>query len=191
MADPVTELTKKMAAMSRLTGDYSSMLASIADQERHSPTDDRLLVLKGWTLTNLGRTDEAIKAFDHALQFNPKSVWAIFRKGQALRDAQRYGQARDCFAAALKLKPLSSEFWVEKALVEDEMDLVSESMRSYEKAIQTGDKTGWGWAGKARIYASLNKLEEALDAVRTALKMDPEEAEFRRLEAKVLELMSE
>jgi tetratricopeptide (TPR) repeat protein len=191
MAEPTTEdLMRKLIAMGRLTQDPALMLKAIEEDVNERPLDPMVHVLKGWALSQSGDPGKAEVEFDRAIALNPRSAWAQFRKGEMLRDAGRFRESLQCLAAAARLKPGRPDFWVERGMVEDELGLIDDSYASYGKAIACGDRTGRGWAGKARILTHLNRLEEALDAVRNAMRLDPGEDGFRRMEAAILEKLS-
>lgn len=187
MADSSEELMQKLVAMSKLTDDYDGMLRGLEREEKRQPDEHMVFVLKGWALHNLKRYDEAEKSFDRAIELNPRSAWAFFRKGQLLADINRDEEALECLNSAVRLKPRRPDFWVEKGLLEDRREGISESFKSYEKAIRLGDKTGWAQSGKARILTYLNRFEEALDAIRIAMKQDPEEEAFKTYEQVILD----
>jgi tetratricopeptide (TPR) repeat protein len=188
--DPSVALMRKLIAMSKLTNDNKSLLRAISEAERNLPDDHTVQVLKGWILSNMGEYDKAAASFDLAVRQNPKSAWAYYRKGQMLARQKKNRLALECLEKAVKLKPLRAEFWIEKATAEDELGLLTEAFGSYEKAIALGEKTGIGWYGKSRILAHLNRLEEALEAIRTALKLSPKDDEFRGAERYILDKLS-
>jgi len=189
MAESVDEFIGRLVAMSRLTDDFGGLLRVVEEKERSLPDEHMIKVLKGWALHNLKRYDEAERSFDEAIALNPRSAWAFFRKGQMLAETGRDEDALACFGKAVALKPRRADFWVQKGQAEDRLGRLSDSFGSYERAIQLGDRSGWPQAGRARVLTFLNRFEEALDAVRTAMKLDPEEEAFRAYEQVILDKM--
>ena len=59
---------------------------------------------KGVSLSNLGRSEEALTCYDHALTLNPRHADAWYNKGAVLAGSfQRYHEALACFEEAQKL----------------------------------------------------------------------------------------
>jgi tetratricopeptide (TPR) repeat protein len=191
MPQTIDEFMNKLTAMSKLTEDYDAMLKVIEQEEKNQPDEHIIKVLKGWALHHLRRYEEALRSFDDAIVLNPRSGWAFYRKGQMLSEMGRNDDALECFEKAVKLKPRRPEFWIEKGLVEDKLRRVNGSFQSYETAIRLGDRTGWALAGKARILTYLNRYEEALDAARAAMRLDPGETVFRNYEQTILDKLGE
>ena len=183
MADPAEDLIQRLIAMSRLTGDYKSMLKAIEDQERRTPEEHTVYVLKGWVQTQLKEYDKASESFDKALKLNPKSAWAYFRKGQLLEEREDHIEALICFVKAVKLKPARADFWIEKAAAEAQLEKFPQALKSFEKAIKLGDKTGVSWYGKARILHLQGNVKEAAKACDNAMAQNPAEGEYRNLKA--------
>jgi tetratricopeptide (TPR) repeat protein len=185
--DPVGECLSKLLAMSKLSQDPHILLKNILEQERRMPDEPELKVVKGITQMQTGEHEKALVSFDEAITLNPRSFWAYYHKGRALMSLGRSKDALECFDKAVSIRKNKPEIWVEKALCEDELALLGQAYESYEKAVQAGDKTGRGWFGKSRILAYINRFDEALEAVRTAQKLDPDEEEYRQAQQFILD----
>jgi tetratricopeptide (TPR) repeat protein len=181
---------QRFLAMSKLNQDPGVMLRAIQAEKKRFPVEPTLWVLEGWMLSQTGDFPAATKSLEKALRLNPKSAWAHFHMGRMLAEQGRHREAVAAFGAALKLKPKRPDFWLEKAFSEDEVGDIPPAYDSYERAISLGDKTGWGWCGKAKIFTHLNRLNDALEAARMAQKLDPSEEDFKRMEQVILDRMS-
>jgi tetratricopeptide (TPR) repeat protein len=191
MAEQVEDLIQRLHAMGKLTGDYNAMLKLIAEEERRLPNDHMVYVLKGWVLAGMGEIDGARNAYDRAIRLNPRSAWGHFRKGELLRDQDECQKAHECFARAVELKPKRTDFWLEKGFMEEELMQMNAAITSFENAIQRGENTGFGWYGKSRILVYQEKYEDALEAVRMAIELNPHEQEFRMHEKYIQDLLRE
>lgn len=58
---------------------------------------------KGNALKNLGKYDEAVKAYDEAIKLDPKFAWPWNNKGNALRMLHRNSDAEAAYAKAREL----------------------------------------------------------------------------------------
>ena len=89
----------RLGAIYRRQGDNERALEQL-DQliAREGPQDGmRLHYHRGWTLTRLGRFDEAVAAFDAGLQFQPDYSWAYIRRACAKASAGRLSEALEDF----------------------------------------------------------------------------------------------
>ena len=55
----------------------------------------------GWNYAELGRFEDAVDAYDKALEFNPKKGEAWFDKGDSLEELERYEQALEAYDCVL------------------------------------------------------------------------------------------
>jgi tetratricopeptide (TPR) repeat protein len=188
--DHAGEFLKKVVAMSKLTGDTASILRTVLDEEKLHPEESMVHVVKGFVLSELGDYKGASEAFDTALEINARSFWAYFHKGRMLFRQGRHEEALECFSQAVKLRPNRPDFLLAKAHAEDELARIPHAYHTYEKAILAGDKTGEAWLGKARILTYMNHNEDALDAVRMALKLRPNDEEYLAAESFIVERLS-
>jgi len=189
MAEPIEEYLSKLTAMANLSGDYRSVLNSIQSTERSLPNHHMINVIKGMCFHGLQEDERAAEEYEKAIKLNPNSAWAYFRKGELHRDLGEYGQALDCFRKATEYKPHRPDFWVERGFVEEELDDVPSALKSYEESINHGSDRGWGWYGKARCLIYAQRFEEAQDALKNALDLNPDEQEFKELRGKILEFI--
>ena len=60
---------------------------------------------KGRVLRALGRSKEALTAYDEAIRLNPNSALFYTRKGDVLRDLKRSGEALAAYEQALQIDP--------------------------------------------------------------------------------------
>jgi len=75
------------------------------------------LINDGWSLINHGMPNEAILVYDEILRKDPKHVDALIGKGVALKNLQKFEEAKNSLDAALKLEPDSLSVNVERLFV--------------------------------------------------------------------------
>ena len=61
------------------------------------------LINEGWSLNDHGMPNEAILVYDEILRKDPKHVDALIGKGVALKNLQKFEEAKNSLDAALKL----------------------------------------------------------------------------------------
>jgi tetratricopeptide (TPR) repeat protein len=164
-------------------------------------------VNKGVDLTDLGKYDEAIKAFDKAIELDPKNANAWQEKGWALHGLGRYNDAIKALDKAIELdqldKPSSSVAWHIKGIVLEKLGRTAEANAAYAKAKELGlvmhpwTSTSAGpessgsitnpqdadaWVNKGLTLEDQRKYDEAVTAYDKAIELDPGnvEAWFRK-----------
>ncbi len=69
------------------------------------PNFTEALMAKGVALQNMRRYDEAVTAYDKALETNPRDAGAWYVKGMTLKNMGRYEEAAECNKMASALDP--------------------------------------------------------------------------------------
>ena len=75
------------------------------------------LINEGWSLNDHGMPNEAILVYDEILRKDPKHLDALIGKGIALKNLQKFEDAKNSLDAALKLEPDSVSANVERLFV--------------------------------------------------------------------------
>lgn len=136
----------------------------------------RDLMDKGYSLTELGRLDEAIAAYDRAITLKPDLSWAWARKGRTLRLLRRYDEALTCYDQALKLQPRYAWAWRGKGMVLEMSGDLAQALECYQKAATFDPIDIWNWYNQADMLGALNRIPEAIEALESALRIDPSHA---------------
>ena len=72
--------------------------------------------MKGMVLDHAGRYDEAVKAFDKALEIKPDYVKALHNKGNVLDHTGNVEAAVETYDRILAIQPDAFEVWNNKGL---------------------------------------------------------------------------
>lgn len=91
---------------------------------------------KGNALIFLGRKDEAIVAYEKALDIKPDYAEACYNKGVALGDLGRMDEAIVAFEKSLEIKPDYADAWNNKGFVLGDLGRKDEALVAYEKALE-------------------------------------------------------
>ena len=70
---------------------------------------------KGLALSDLNKNDEAIKAYDKAIEINPQDSNAWDNKGNALYDLNKTDEAIKAYNKAIEINPQNSIAWYNRA----------------------------------------------------------------------------
>jgi tetratricopeptide (TPR) repeat protein len=115
---------------------YKKALTYAEDALKERPHFDKGLFLKGVTLSELKRYDEAIQCYDEIIDASPQCgfVWYIyFLRGKIFNDHNRYHEAVKSFNKAIELNPNDPSSWFQKGVAEYTIGMNQEAGDSFEK----------------------------------------------------------
>jgi tetratricopeptide (TPR) repeat protein len=133
----------------------------------------RELMDKGYSLTELGRLNEALVAYDSAIALKPDYAWAWARRGRTLRVLGRYEEALRCYDRALEVQPSYAFAWNGKGIVLERMGHLERALACYQKAAEINPADVWHWCNQADVLVAMNRQREAIPLLEKALQQDP------------------
>ncbi len=78
--------------------------------------------LKGFAHDKLNEHDEAIKAYDKAIEINPQDSDAWYNKGVALDKLDKSDEAIKAYDKAIEINPQNSDAWYNKGIALDDLN---------------------------------------------------------------------
>jgi predicted O-linked N-acetylglucosamine transferase (SPINDLY family) len=127
-------------------------------------------------LIDLDRKDEALAAFGNALALKPDFLDAHTNRANLLRDLGRHDEALAGYDAAIALKPASADLKSCRAGMLLKMGRFDEALAAAEAL---GSHTPAGHFYRGNALRTLNRDDEALEAYRQVLTLDPDHADAR------------
>ncbi len=135
---------------------------------------------KGYELEVNRAYEEALMAYDKAIEINPQYTKAWSGKGYALsmmaalnHDQSKYNESLKAYDRAIELNQSYVEAWRGKAAVFYNMKRYDEALQYIDKAIEINPRYSWSWLSKGSILSKMGRFEEAIEAYDNALKLDP------------------
>jgi tetratricopeptide (TPR) repeat protein len=110
------------------------MLVSIAGVARFANSKD--WNKEGVDLNSLGKYDEAIEAFDKAIEIDPHSSLAWYNKGNALYSLNKLDGAVKAYDKSIEINPKYPMAWNNKGVVLDNLNKHEEAIKAFDKAIE-------------------------------------------------------
>lgn len=140
---------------------------------------------QGNTLYNLNRYDEALVAYNRAINLQPDYAEAWKDKGKALSELKKYQEAQEAYDKAIQLKPEYLEAWTGRGYALDELQQHQEAIASFEKALKIQPEYPDAWKGKGDALLNSQRYEEAISAYEKAVQFQPnfDEAWYNRGQA--------
>jgi tetratricopeptide (TPR) repeat protein len=155
---------------------YDHALEWISRAIGREPKPDYLTSL-GTVLVNLGRREEALKAFDKAVQLEPLDADLWRNLGNVLVDAQRPADAILSFQHALKLDPRHFDAASKAGRLLHEQDRFEEALACFNLCDELQPNDFQTLHRRALALHQLKRAEEALADNKRALALHPASAD--------------
>jgi serine/threonine protein kinase len=131
---------------------------------------------KGFSLSSLGRFDEALTCCNKALEIAPQLTKTWSCKGDILRNLGRFDEALTCCNKALEIDPQYTKTWSCKGDILINLDRFDEAILCYDKALEIDPRDTIALNNKAVSLKSLDRFDEAILCCNKALEIYQSEA---------------
>lgn len=127
----------------------------------------------GANCANQHQYQEAIEAFDKAIDLKPNYATAWNNKGIVLLhqgDAEddpdeKYLQANESFAEAIRINSSYSDAWLNMGAVLNRLGKYEEALKACNESISLNPNASDAWYNKANAFTYMNKFQEATDTL--------------------------
>ena len=131
------------------------------DERYFVPAKSQVWNNEGAVLNGLGKYDEAIQAYEKAIEINPQYALAWNGKGVALSVQGKYDEAITAFDRAIEINPQDASAWNNKGNALDSQGKYDEAIQAYDKAIEIDPQMATVWNNKGRALKSFGRTAEA------------------------------
>lgn len=128
---------------------------------------------EGNRLFNIERFEDALKAYERAIQLDPSFAEAQEAKGSALYYLDRLAEAMVAYELTMQIDPGYAPVYSGKANVLYNLRRYNEALQFYNKAIELDPTLVEAYTGKADALYYMKRYEDALAAYQQAAKLDP------------------
>jgi arylsulfatase A-like enzyme/Flp pilus assembly protein TadD len=129
-------------------------------------------------LKKLGKRAEAEKEYRHALALDASLGEAASNLGQLLRERGERTEAIKILDASVAAGSYSSEVYLERGLIEAEMDRVQDALRDFREAARRNPVSPIPLENAARAAYRLGQNREAVQFYEQLLRLQPSRAEI-------------
>jgi tetratricopeptide (TPR) repeat protein len=123
---------------------------------------------KGEAYHDLGRYEEAVSAFDHAITLDPENGEAWRNRGLSLSQLNRSAEAEESYSRALEINADDSEAWYFRALSLSAAGDITGALESTDRAVTIVPKShdeaillSESWRLRGELLLKMNRGEEA------------------------------
>ena len=125
------------------------------------------------TARDLGRYEEALRAYDHSIALDPANVSPWNRKGDVLYNLDRYEEALQAYDQIIAMDPTNGSPWNRKGDVLYNLDRYEEALAAFNQSIKLDPENMSPWNNKGAALNNLGRHEEALAAFEQGIEVDP------------------
>jgi Flp pilus assembly protein TadD len=145
----------------------------------------------GLKQANLGNMEEAIAAWDKALELNPRLASAWHNRGSALGHLAEFVEAIASFEQALEIDPDDAQTWNDRAHALLKLKKWDEALDSWERAIAIHPNFYQFWYNRGYVLEKLGRAEESIASYEKALQMQPDVLPIKNGYSNLLESKTE
>ncbi len=120
-----------------------------------------------------GGFDEAIAAWEKALELNPTMFDAYEKLGKAYYTQGKFDKAGQVYRKEIELKPDDPMVYFSLGVVYRMNEQYEDAVNMQQKAISLNPQLASAYNELGLIYCKQRKLDEAIDAHKKALELDP------------------
>ncbi len=118
-----------------------------------------------------GSFQDAISAYDKALEADPQNSTIWQSKAAALRDNGELPEAIEAYGRAAELNPQERGIWNIQGFLLFELGRYDEASEAYDKAILADPESAGAWGGKAEALDNLDRHDEAVRAYERSIEI--------------------
>ncbi|MGI0069466.1 MAG: tetratricopeptide repeat protein, partial [Nitrosopumilaceae archaeon] len=134
------------------------------------------LFKKGISFMADERMEEAVQAFEEALQIDPGHVDSLLKLGYARFHMGDLGGSMDSYNKVLEIDVTNADAWNLKGLIHYRQKNYEQALECVEKAIDSNPTDGMAWYNKACYNSLLNHIPEAIEALKRSIEIDVKNA---------------
>jgi len=130
----------------------------------------------GHVLSALGRTEEAIKAYQQAISVNPKFAISYYGLGIVLSALGKNKEAIEAYQQAISVDPKYANPYNGLGNALSALGKNKEAIEAYKQAIRVDPKFAYPYNGLGNALSALDRNKEAIEAYQQAIRVDPKYA---------------
>ncbi|WP_066380136.1 MULTISPECIES: serine/threonine-protein kinase [unclassified Anabaena] len=129
---------------------------------------------QGNILFELQRYEDALAAYEQAVNIRPDYAQGWNGKGRTLAKLKQYEAALTAYDTAIQLQPNYVEAWRGRGFVLQNLRRYTEAIASFDKALQLNNNYPEVWNAQGETYSNLKQYNNAIAAYEQAIELQPE-----------------
>jgi len=128
----------------------------------------------GYELVTQEKYEEALVAYDNALQYEPNNEWTWASKSNALRGLYEYEEALVAAERAIQIDPLYARGWDSSGMAHYRLENYEEALASFKRTLELDPNQKWPYYWMGHTMQEYKDYEQAMVYYEKALAIDPE-----------------
>lgn len=149
-------------------------IAASQPPETSAGADAELWYVRGNNLCELQRYDDALIAFEKALEARPDFYAAWANRAYVLDRMGRYREAIAAIDRALRLKPDYGGLWYNRGTILGKLQRHADAIAAFNRALRLKPNFVEAWNNRGTSLGKLQRYDEAIAAFDRALQLDPD-----------------
>jgi tetratricopeptide (TPR) repeat protein len=152
-----------------------TMAAPAADAGKTNPQESLVQVARAQVLAQAGNTDEALKAYNAAIELDPHSAQAFYQRGVLYQSDKQYQFAVADFTSANGLTPQQADPLLGRAQCYLALGKNQEAAADLDEASQVAPGNAQVWMTRGATYEKLGDRTKAADSFSRAVLLRPKD----------------
>jgi len=169
---PVEAALNQDLETARTKGDREEVVRVLVELAATTESGRRCLSF-AHELGGLGRSAEALAAFERATELDPNDAYLWIIKGDALDNFERLAEALGAYHRATELDPSDPTAWKGKGTVLNDLGRFAEALDAYHHATELDPNDPSTWTKKGYLLMELGRPAQAVAEYDRAIKVDP------------------
>jgi len=131
-------------------------------------------IAKGDCLQALAQHEEALVAYDEALERQPNSAVAWNNRGFTNFSMGRFNEAIRCYDEAMRLAPNYQVAWYNRGYTLQIAGQLNQARRYYERAVELNPDDAIAWNNLGNVYYNQGHYERSIEIFKRSLEAEPE-----------------
>lgn len=169
-----------LAMIDRSRGDNASAVQRLRKVIARNPDYAEAHLNLGSLLASMKKHDEAIQHLSKAVNLNPKMQAAYLNLAAVYMETEQWEKAADHYRRVQLLNPRMAFAHFGLGTLQARRQQHADAVASFRKAISLGGKNAQAYTQLGLSLRALGEKQAAADALKTALKLDPDYERARR-----------
>ncbi len=137
----------------------------------------------GGELFNLSRYEDAIAAYDRAIEIKPDYDAAWNNRGNALDNLGRHEEAIAAYDKAIEIKPDKDAAWNNRGIALRNLGRYEEAISAFDNALELNPDNASAWYNRACYFALQNQIESAIENLTKAISLNKKYQEMAKTDS--------
>lgn len=172
--DRYIELVRKEAESCFHKGDFEKSLSLQNEILNFDPEDAQAHCNRGLCFAGMGKHEDAIRDFDHAIMLAPDYMASYYNRGISLAETGQPEKAINDLTKAIELsKGSHAEIFIWRGLCFRELDKNEHAIKDFTEAVSIDPESKDAYLNRANTYKELDNLPAALRDINHVISMSP------------------